>query len=79
VVRTAKENSGGGNDRLVGPLANLGHKLSDQTVGNILGRYDIPPAPKRNRTTSWRDFIRAIWMFWPGLISSTLRLSLSRG
>src|SRR5262249_12503181 len=40
-------------------LANLGYKLSDQTVGNILHRYGIPPAPKRKHTTSWRDFIRA--------------------
>jgi putative transposase len=29
------------------------------TVGNILGRHDIPPAPKRKHTTSWIDFIRA--------------------
>jgi integrase-like protein len=35
-----------------------GYKLSDQTVGNILGRHDIPPAPKRKHTTSWKDFIR---------------------
>src|SRR5438067_10487484 len=40
-------------------MANLGHRLSDQTVGNILRRQDIPPAPKRNQTTSWKDFIRA--------------------
>ena len=37
----------------------LGHRLSDQTVGNILRRHDIPPAPKRKQTTSWKDFIRA--------------------
>jgi hypothetical protein len=30
-----------------------------QTVGNILRRHDIPPAPKRKQTTSWKDFIRA--------------------
>ena len=59
VVRMAKENPTWGYDRIVGALANLGHKLSDQTVGNILHRYGIPPAPKRKHTTSWRDFIRA--------------------
>jgi hypothetical protein len=48
-----------GDDRIVGALANLGLRLSDQTVGNILRRHDIPPAPKRKRTTSWKDFIRA--------------------
>jgi hypothetical protein len=31
---------------------------SDQTVGNILRRHDIPPAPKRKQATSWKDFIR---------------------
>jgi putative transposase len=59
VVQMAKENPGRGYDRIVGALANLGHKLSDQTVGNILRRHDIPPAPKRKHTTSWKDFIRA--------------------
>jgi putative transposase len=58
VVRMAKENPSWGYDRIVGALANLGHQLSDQTVGNILRRHDIPPAPKRKHTTSWKDFIR---------------------
>ena len=40
-------------------MANLGFRLSDQTVGNILRRHDIPPAPKRKQVTSWKDFIRA--------------------
>jgi putative transposase len=58
VVRMAKENPGWGYDRIVGAMANLGFRLSDQTVGNIL-RHDIPPAPKRKHETSWKDFIRA--------------------
>ena len=58
VVRMARENSGWGYDRIVGALANLGHQLSDQTVGNILRRHDITPAPKRSQTTTWKDFIR---------------------
>jgi hypothetical protein len=33
--------------------------VSDQTVGNILRRHGIAPAPKRSRTTSWKDFISA--------------------
>jgi len=57
VVKMARENTGWGYDRIVGALANLGHQLSDQTVGNILRRHGIAPAPKRSRTTSWRDFI----------------------
>jgi hypothetical protein len=42
-----------------GALTNLGHHLSDQTVGNILRRHGIAPAPKRSRATSWKDFISA--------------------
>jgi putative transposase len=58
VVRMARENPSWGYDRIVGALANLGHRLSDQTVGNIR-RRDIPPAPQRKKTTSWKDFIRS--------------------
>jgi putative transposase len=39
VVRMARENPGWG-------YANLGHRLSDQTVKNILRRHGIAPAPK---------------------------------
>jgi putative transposase len=59
VVRMARENSGWGYDRIVGALANLGHQVSDQTVGNILRRHGIAPAPQRAQTTSWKDFISA--------------------
>jgi transposase len=58
VVRMAKENSDWGYDRIVGAMANLGYMLSDQTVGNILHRNGISPAPARKRTTTWADFIR---------------------
>jgi putative transposase len=57
IVRFARENSGWGYDRIVGALANLGHPVSDQTVGNILRRYGIQPAPKRSQNTTWKDFI----------------------
>jgi transposase InsO family protein len=59
VVRLARENSGWGYDRIVGALANLGHSVSDQTVGNILRRHGIAPAPERKRTTTWKEFIRS--------------------
>src|ERR1044072_7697729 len=45
IIRFARENSGWGYDSIVGALANLGHPVSDQTVGNILRRYRIAPAP----------------------------------
>jgi len=36
IVQMARENSGWGYDRIAGALANLGHAVSDQTVGNVL-------------------------------------------
>jgi hypothetical protein len=58
VVRMARENRSWGSDRIVGALANLGSTISDQTVGNILKRHSIPPAPDRKKTVPWREFIR---------------------
>jgi putative transposase len=59
VVQMAKENPGWGYDRIAGALANLGHVVSDQTVGNILRRRGLSPAPKRKQAMSWKDFIRS--------------------
>jgi hypothetical protein len=53
-VRMARENSGWGYDRIVGALTNLGHHVSDQTVGNVLRRHGIEPAPRRSQNTTWR-------------------------
>ncbi len=58
VIRMAKENRSWGYDRIVGALANLGYIISDQTVGNILKRHGLPPAPERKTTTTWKEFIR---------------------
>jgi putative transposase len=59
VVQMAKENPGWGYDRIAGALANLGYVVSDQTVGNILRRRGLSPAPKRKKAMSWKDFIRS--------------------
>lgn len=59
IVRMAKDNPGWGYDRMVGALANLGHEVSDQTVGNVLKRHGVLPAPERKRTTTWARFIRS--------------------
>ena len=55
----ARENSGWGYDRIAGALNNLGHDVSDQTVGNVLRRFGIAPAPKRRQEMNWAHFIRA--------------------
>ena len=59
VLRFARENRSWGYDRIAETLANLGHKVSDQTVGNILKRHGIPPAPEREKKTTWKEFIRS--------------------
>jgi putative transposase len=48
-------------DRIQGALANLGHQISDQTVGNILKAHGIEPAPERKRQTTWKTFLRSHW------------------
>ncbi len=58
IVRMAEENPGWGYDRIVGALCNLGHVVSDQTVGNVLKRHGIVPAPERTKNTTWRQFVR---------------------
>jgi putative transposase len=59
VVRMAQENPRWGYDRIQSALANLGHKLSDTTVGNILKEQGIEPAPVRKRQTTWKTFLKA--------------------
>jgi putative transposase len=54
----ARENRSWGYDRIVGALANLGYRVSDQTVGNVLRRHGTAPAPERKGTTTWAEFIR---------------------
>ena len=58
IIRMAQENRSWGYDRIVGALANLGLTVSDQTVGNVLKRHGIAPAPERKTTTTWKEFIR---------------------
>ena len=58
IVRMAQENRSWGYDRIVGALANLGLIVSAQTVGNVLKRHGIAPAPERKTATTWKEFIR---------------------
>jgi hypothetical protein len=57
VLRFARENPSWGYDRIQGALANVGHQISDQTVGNILKDHGIEPAPERKRQTTWATFL----------------------
>src|SRR6266487_6508273 len=79
IVRFARENSGWGYDRIVGALANLGHPVSDQTVGNILRRYGIQLAPKRSQNTTWKDFIARHMAVMAGVDFFTVEVLTWRG
>jgi len=56
VVRLARENDWGF-ERIEGELLKLGYTLSHESVGNILRRHDIPPAPERDSLPSWRHLM----------------------
>jgi putative transposase len=58
VIKMAKENPSWGYDRIAGAIGNLGHQVSDQTVGNVLKRHGIAPSPERKKDTTWASFIR---------------------
>jgi putative transposase len=61
VLRIARENPTWGYDRIQGTLANLGHRISDTTVGTILKAQGIEPAPNRGRQSTWKSFLQAHW------------------
>jgi hypothetical protein len=73
IVRMASENW------VVGALANLGHEISDQTVGNVLRRHALPPAPERKRTTTWPAFIRTHLALLAGTDFFTVEVLTLRG
>lgn len=52
ILQFARDNPTWGYDRIADALANIGHSVSDQTVGNILKQHGIDPAPERKRTTT---------------------------
>jgi transposase InsO family protein len=79
IVRIAKENHDWGYDRIVGALANLGYKVCDQTVGNVLQRHALPPAPERKRTTTWAAFIRIHLALLAGTDFFTMEVLTLRG
>jgi hypothetical protein len=55
----ARENRSWDYDRIQGALMHLGCAISDQTVGNILKRHGLQPAPERKKTTTWKEFIQS--------------------
>jgi putative transposase len=56
VLRLARENDWG-NGKIEGELIKLGYEISDETVGNILKRHAVPPAPERSPSPGWRHLM----------------------
>ena len=79
VLRMAKENPTWGYDRIAGALANLGHEISDQTVGNLLKQHGIEPAPLRKRQTTWSTFIKSHWDVLAAVDFTTVEVWTKRG
>jgi putative transposase len=79
ILRLARENSSWGYDRIAGALINLGRRVSDQTVGNVLRRHGIAPAPKRSQTIAWKDFIASHVAVITGMDFFTVEVLTWRG
>ena len=59
ILKFAQANKRWGYDRISGALKNLGHRISDTTVGNVLRKHGLPPVYERKKETTWNEFIRS--------------------
>jgi len=59
VLQVARDNRTWGYKRIAGALENLGHKISRESVANILKRHGVAPAPERGKRMHWKDFIQS--------------------
>ncbi|WP_145312690.1 helix-turn-helix domain-containing protein [Gimesia fumaroli] len=58
VIRIAKENTAWGYDRIADAVVNVGYKISDESVRNILKKEGIEPVPDRKRQKTWSTFLK---------------------
>jgi len=57
ILRLAREHPRWGHRHIQGELGKLGHAVSASAVRAALRRHRVPPAPQRQRATTWREFI----------------------
>ncbi len=79
VLRMARENSTWGYDRIQGALSNLGYKISDSAVANILRQHGIEPAPERKRQSTWHTFLKAHWDVLASVDFTTIEIWAKKG
>jgi putative transposase len=79
VVQMAKENPSWGYNRIQGALANLGCKISDTAIGNILKEHGIDPAPERKKQTTWKAFLEAHWDVSAAIDFTTIKVWTKSG
>jgi transposase InsO family protein len=79
VLRIARESPSWGYDRIQGALANLGHRVSDTTVANILKAHGIEPAPERRRRSTWKNLLEAHWDVLASVDVTTIEVWTKRG
>jgi len=79
ILQFARDNPTWGYDRIADALANLGHSVSDQTVGNILKQNGIEPAPERKHTTTWATFLKAHWDQLAAIDFTTIEVWTTKG
>jgi putative transposase len=61
IPRMARENRTWGYTRLQGALRNLGHGIGRSTIAKVLREAGMDPAPQRQKSTTWKEFLRAHW------------------
>ncbi|MCC7423870.1 MAG: hypothetical protein IT428_26700 [Planctomycetaceae bacterium] len=82
MLQLARDNPTWGYDRIQGALANLGHEICDQSVGNILKDHGIEPAPERKRQPSfsnWKTFLQSHWEALGAIDFTTIEVWTKRG
>lgn len=79
IVQMATENPTWGEDSIRDRLAELGMTVSDRTVAAVLRRHGIPPAPQREKTNNWQQFLEAHWPHLAALDFATFEIPNGAG